>query len=237
MAVGIIVGYADAYMPILDESLLPTGVCTAGTSIENGQGRLYPDEREYIRTSNDTRRRQFTAGRSCAHDALRCLGISALPVLKGKHGEPLWPEGVIGSISHCHDYAAAAVALRRNYAGIGLDVEPAEPLDRDLRLLVCTAAELEMLGRTDIPDIHFWDRIIFSAKESVYKCIYPLAGVFLDFQDIEISFSGKAGQFHASVPAALPARSSLPHEYQGRYVVSSAHLFTALVLDAAALIR
>lgn len=212
------------------DSLFPTGIMTDGAPISESQGTLYPAEIEIIQNSAALRRSQFTAGRTCAHRALLRLGVPESPILKGDHGEPLWPGDIVGSISHCHDYAVAAVGHRRDYMGIGLDIEPAEPLDKELHSQVCTPDEINSFDVLPQLNRHLLERIIFSAKETVYKCFFPLTGRFLDFGDISIMHGETPGEFRAALSGPIPSIQTQTSDLKGRYLLITDHIITAMAL-------
>jgi len=95
--------------------------------------KLFPAEEAVVRTAGPRRRAEFTVGRRCAREALAGLGLPVAPVLAGRAGEPLWPAGVTGSITHCPGYRACAVARAADVAGIGIDAEPDRPRPGDQR--------------------------------------------------------------------------------------------------------
>ena len=97
---------------------------------------------------------------------------------------PLWPDGLVGSLAHDAEVAVAALAARRDFLSVGIDVEPAEPLDPDLLEMVATAKERERIA-----DDPYGGRLLFSVKEAIYKAVYPLDGQFLDHHDVEVSLS------------------------------------------------
>ena len=96
-------------------------------------------------------------------------------------GAPEWPEGVVGSLAHDDEFAVAAVARRGQLLGLGVDVEPAEPLPADVVDLVLSAAEQRKATGDG-----FNQRLVFAAKEAVYKAIHPLDGTPLEYADIEV---------------------------------------------------
>jgi 4'-phosphopantetheinyl transferase EntD len=106
----------------------------------------------------------------------------ALPRTSG--GAPAWPPGVVGSLAHDSRVAVAAVGMGRDVGAIGIDVEPAESLPPELLDLVATPQERLRLG-----DDPYQGRLLFVAKEAVYKAVYPLDQTFLDHQDVQISFA------------------------------------------------
>ncbi|MGX2992805.1 4'-phosphopantetheinyl transferase family protein [Streptomyces sp. JNUCC 64] len=168
-------------------ALLPPGVVVAEAFDDPPGVRLYPEEEAVIARAVDKRRREFTTGRHCARRALAGLGVPAEPLLPGERGAPGWPPGVAGSLTHCEGYRAAAVARARDVASLGVDAEPHGPLPEGVLDSVALPAEstaLAGLARRR-PDVH-WDRLLFSAKETVYKTWFPLTGLWLGFEEARI---------------------------------------------------
>jgi 4'-phosphopantetheinyl transferase EntD len=129
-------------------------------------------------------RRASGAARIVARQLLVRLGFPPCPVPKAASGAPVWPAGIVGSLAHDSCVAVAAVALRHDFAGVGIDIEPAESLPADLVDLVATPSERRNIGA-------YGGRLLFSAKEAVYKAVYPLDQTFLDFHDVEIDFANR----------------------------------------------
>jgi len=129
--------------------LLPPAVAAAestGNPPPDAPG-LFPAEEEALRTAGPRRRAEFAAGRSCARAALAALGVAAGPILPGPAGQPLWPAGVTGSITHCAGYQACAVARVTDVPAIGIDAEPDAPLPAGLIERIATAPELAWISR------------------------------------------------------------------------------------------
>jgi 4'-phosphopantetheinyl transferase EntD len=202
-------------------SLLPPGVAVAEAQLADWTAPIRPEEAALIPNAVEKRRREFAAGRSCARRALTALGWShELSILSGTRGEPLWPAGVVGSITHCKGYCAAAVALADRLQSIGIDAEPNVPLDERVRRGVCTPAEARRRSlRRDVDEA----TILFSAKESVFKAWYPLTGHQLDFQDVEIGLDWTSATF--SVRFLRPEPDV---ELHGSFRVTAALVLTAV---------
>ncbi|MCC5794961.1 MAG: 4'-phosphopantetheinyl transferase superfamily protein [Chromatiales bacterium] len=171
----------------LPGGLLPAA-CAAHLSQDPGSDdpgwpALAPAELEASRSMRPRRAREFHHGRHCARQALARLGLPALPLPQGEDRAPCWPAGVTGSISHSGSWAIAAVALARDLAGLGLDIEPDDPLPLDVHALVCRPGEARRFDGMGTDPA----RLLFSAKESLYKCLWPLTGRFLEFSEIELS--------------------------------------------------
>jgi 4'-phosphopantetheinyl transferase EntD len=150
---------------------------------------LLPPEEAIVARAVDKRRRDFTTGRHCARRALARLGIAPAPLLAGPAGEPLWPAGVVGSITHCAGYRAAAVARTADLATLGIDAEPHEPLPGGVLEVVALPverAQLRHLATAADPAVR-WDRVLFCAKEAVYKAWYPHGRRMLDFDEAQVA--------------------------------------------------
>jgi 4'-phosphopantetheinyl transferase EntD len=129
-------------------------------------------------------RRASGAARIIARELLGRFGHPRQAVPKDPSGAPIWPAGIVGSLSHDSDIAVAAAALRRDIAALGIDVEPAEPLPAELVDIVVTPRE-----RLRLADDPYGGRLVFSAKEAVYKAVHPLDRTFLDHHDVEVDIA------------------------------------------------
>lgn len=153
------------------ERILPGQVASAEAFGDDPSATLFPEERAVIRRAVEARRREFSTARACARAALSKLGRPPVAILPGLRGAPEWPEGVIGSITHCTGYRAAAVALTRDVVTLGVDAEPNEALpDHGMLDIVARAEERARLSdlAAEMPGVR-WDRLLFSAKESVLQ--------------------------------------------------------------------
>ncbi|SFP66637.1 4'-phosphopantetheinyl transferase family protein [Amycolatopsis rubida] len=167
---------------------------------------------------------EFATGRSCARTALRELGAPAGPVGRGPHREPHWPPGIVGSITHCPGYRAAAVARACRVRAIGIDAEPHRPLSPRMFARITSAAERRELAALPWTGAHV-DRIVFSAKESVYKAWFPMTGADLGFTDVRLSLDPLRRRFVVELPAPFaPVR--------GRYAVACGRIVTAVAVPA-----
>jgi len=215
--------------------ILPADVESEECSGEADTAWLFPEEEKIMAHAVESRRREYAAVRNCAHACLRRLGYVPAPILPGVGGAPTWPAGVQGSLTHCAGYAAAAVGSLARISAIGIDAEPDAPLPDGVLDLVATPTERDRLAgiqvETDNPN---WDRLLFSAKEAVYKAWFPLVHEWLDHQEAEILFEPQAGTF-----AALLSRDGLVvngrpiRQVQGRWVRDRGLLITAVVLGPA----
>ncbi|WP_031480813.1 4'-phosphopantetheinyl transferase family protein [Streptomyces bicolor] len=179
------------------EELLPDVVVTveAYGDEEPPNTALYPEEEAVVARAVGKRRREFAVVRSCARRAMEKLGVPAQPILPGERGAPGWPAGLVGSMTHCDGYHAAALVRATDLASLGIDAEPHQTLPQGVLPAVALPAEAERLRRLadDHPVVH-WDRLLFSAKESVYKAWFPLTGKWLDFTEADIEFFADPGE-------------------------------------------
>jgi 4'-phosphopantetheinyl transferase EntD len=190
---------------------------------------LFPGEQAALRTAGPRRRAEFAAGRSCARAALATLGVAAGPILPGPAGQPLWPAGVTGSITHCAGYQACAVARTTDVAAIGIDAEPDAALPAGLIETVATGPERVWISRhaAGRPGV-CWDRLLFSAKEAARKLWYPLTGRWLGFQETAIGLA-TTGTFTVCLPGPDPAGGDRPvTRMTGRWRARDGLIVTAI---------
>ncbi len=187
---------------------------------------LHPAERACVDGTQFRRKLDFATGRVCARRALTRLGATDFPLLMGDKGVPVWPPGVVGSISHCDGCCGAAVARRRQIQGIGLDIERVQGVDEGFRRLVCTPPELDWI-RSMPPTLQTTAAILlFSAKECFYKCQYPLTQQWLGFHDVRITVRPDQQEFEATlITHAKPADIVYS---RGRYIIRDSHVLTGV---------
>lgn len=194
---------------------------------------LFPEELALVGRAVEKRRREFTTVRACARQALADLGRPPSPLLHDARGAPLWPAGIVGSLTHCAGFRGAAVAESCIVRSLGVDAEPNAPLPDGLLETVAQPDEISMLRRLPHAGGHAWDRLLFSAKESVYKTWYPLTGLWLGFEDARISISA-TGTFEARFLVDGPVvDASRVDQLFGRWAARRGLLVTAIVLPAA----
>ncbi|MFY1679505.1 MULTISPECIES: 4'-phosphopantetheinyl transferase family protein [unclassified Streptomyces] len=219
--------------------LLPDTVATVEDfgHDDTGHTPLHPEEEPLVARAVAKRRREFTVVRSCARRAMLRLGVPAQPVLTGERGAPLWPKGLLGSMTHCDGYCAAALVRDTDLASVGIDAEPAAALPDGVLDAVALPSERDRLRRLAEERPHVpWDRLLFSAKESVYKAWFPLTGAWLDFDEADIEFTTgpdrvDRGALRASllVPGPRVGRDRLGR-FDGRWTVRDGLLATVVVV-------
>jgi len=188
------------------------------------ESTMFSDEAAAVAGAAAERRREFGTVRWCARKALRQLGVPAAPIVPDVDRAPRWPVGIVGSMTHCADYRAAVVARSGDLCGIGIDAEPHAALPSDVLDFVLRGEErARVAALADAgPDLH-WDRLVFCAKEAVYKAWFPVTGGWLDFDDVSITV-----RLDGTFGARLSGDG--PHDLDGRWKVDR-----GLILAAASL--
>lgn len=217
------------------ERILPSKVVAAESFGDDPAAELFPQERVIVTWATESRRKEFATGRACARAAMARLGRPAAALLPGPGGAPQWPEGVVGSITHCPGYRAAAAGLTRDVVSLGVDAEPNEALpDQGMLGLIALYEERSRLAElNEIASDICWDRLLFSAKESVYKTWYPLAGCWLGFHSADIVIDPHKGTFTARLLVQGPVVSGAPlSQLNGRWLADQGLLVTTIVVPA-----
>jgi 4'-phosphopantetheinyl transferase EntD len=212
----------------LQQGFGPQVLCDA-VSVDGDPQTLLSAEQPAVALASAARRREFAAGRSCARALLQRLGLPIAPVPAAADRSPIWPAGAIGSIAHSDTLCVVAVARQGELLSLGLDVEPDQPLEADLWSTICTPAELERLLTVPGSERGRAARLLFSAKESVYKCLYPVLRLPLEFHEVEIEVVSGSG-FRARLAGAAAAWSPAP--LPGFHARCEGSLLTGLCLPA-----
>lgn len=194
-----------------------------------------PEEEPLIARSVDKRRNEFITVRHCARVALGELGLPPVPILKGEKGEPCWPDGVVGSLTHCTGYRGAVVGRTDAVRSVGIDAEPHDVLPDGV--LNAITLEEERHEISALPAGLHWDRILFCAKEATYKAWFPLTKRWLGFEDAHVVFDldppdgATTGVFVSKILIDPEALSGPPlTALRGRWSVERGLVLTAIVL-------
>jgi 4'-phosphopantetheinyl transferase EntD len=149
--------------------------------------RLNAGYETFIQNAVVKRKSEFIAGRYCAHQSLAPWEVPDGIIGIGEGRSPVWPAGIVGSISHCHAYALAVTARSDNLFAIGLDVEDvvSEETRNNIQKAVVNQNEMFLLTGSSRPDIVF--TLIFSMKESFFKAAYPHVKFYFDFPAISLT--------------------------------------------------
>lgn len=212
----------------LFRDLFPADVALAWGEIGDATHELLPDEAPLVARAVDKRKREFARGRSCARQALAGLGFERVSVLVGENREPLWPDGVVGSITHDNTLCVVAVGHASRYAGLGVDVEPEGALTPEVAARIWSPAEAERAEEVRALTADSAARLVFSAKEAFYKCQYPLTRTYLGFHDVEVALG--AGTF---VLTLKTDSGHLPRgmRFDGVWRRAGGEIVTAVVFD------
>ncbi|MGS2614130.1 4'-phosphopantetheinyl transferase family protein [Micromonospora sp. LZ34] len=211
--------------------LLPPEVAVAVAGPADWTGQLLPAELACLgERAVETRRRDFTAGRVCARRAMAALGLAPAAVPSAADRSPVWPAGLVGTITHTRGYCAAAAARATEVRSVGMDAERHKELDPGVRRVICLPEEDERCAR--LPAGISWPAVLFSAKETVYKVWHPIVGSWLDFHDALVTIDPEAGTFTARIaPARVHAAAvAAPTTITGRFAVDAGLVRTAAVL-------
>jgi 4'-phosphopantetheinyl transferase EntD len=219
------------------EIVLPRTVAFAEATKLVARSPLPGAEADALGAAAPRRAAEFATGRSLARLALRGLGIREATIARGADREPVWPSGVVGSITHCAGYCAAAVAATEAVASVGIDAEPHGPLPPGILERIALPEEAAWTRANAGAGIH-WDRALFSAKESVFKTWFPLTRRWLDFDGARIAFTTVAsasalasGMFRAELLVAAPTLAGAPvAAFDGRFVIDDSHVVTAIAV-------
>lgn len=209
-------------------ALVGADVAVVETRRAGSPGDLRDEERADLGRASAGRVAEYAAGRRCAHEALAALGVAGGPLRRDRDREPLWPPGVVGSITHCAGYCAAAVAHTTAIRTIGIDAEVHDRLPAGVLGLIALPQEARWIEERAADEI-CWDRLLFSAKEATFKAWYPLARRWLDFDDAHVVFAADAGTFDVTLLVPGPVVGGIElRGFAGRYLVQDGVVLTAI---------
>ncbi|MEM7417150.1 MAG: 4'-phosphopantetheinyl transferase superfamily protein [Gemmatimonadota bacterium] len=160
--------------------------------VDPDDAALFPEESDYVARAVDVRRREFSTARRFAREAMARFGLPPAPLVPDENRAPVWPEGIVGSITHTREHCAVAVARRAEVASIGIDVETIGRASEGIDRLIMVPGEAEpwQSAGFDGPEV---TALVFSAKEAFYKCQFPLTHRMLAFGDVRVRPSGDGG--------------------------------------------
>ncbi|MGW1259836.1 4'-phosphopantetheinyl transferase family protein [Streptomyces sp. NPDC002513] len=218
------------------DSLLPASAVVRETRSFPPEWDLHPEELAVVASSVEKRRREFAEVRRCARDALSVLGQRPASLLLRAKGEPRWPTGVIGSMTHCVGFAGAAVARATDLASLGIDAEPHDVQPDGVLEAIALPPGRALIGRLarEQPSV-CWDRLLFCAKKAVYKTWFPLTRRWLDFDEALIDLRIAAGSAGGSFTARLLVPGIVVDdvrigEFEGRRRLNDGLLATAIAV-------
>jgi len=194
---------------------------------------LHPEEEKISASFGSSKRRaEFSLGRYCAHRALSKFELESVPILRtAETREPYWPASVRGSITHSEGFAAAAVGMTKDVSGIGIDLESlSRVVDFNIRRHVCVDKEQEFMESLTAEQASRYLRIIFSAKESIFKCFFPISQTYLSFQDAAIIIDEKKFEFSFVLSKACSGITSAGFQHSGRFSIKDDLLLTSVYI-------
>ena len=213
------------------DRLLPADVVAEEANDGSLAEPLLTEEATLMHGASPERLREFTIARSCARRALAKLGFPSLPILRGSFREPLWPDSVVGSITHSRGYYAVAVARRERLISIGIDAEVNQPLPRGVLEIIACDEEVDRLNSQHCQSV-CWERALFSAKESVFKAWFPITGRWLGFEDVTVNFKSENNRFRARFLAEKPiVDGRLMASFDGKIIVQAGLIITAVLVE------
>jgi 4'-phosphopantetheinyl transferase EntD len=202
--------------------LFPHGAIAAELREPGDPALLLPAEAACLTSGAvQKRRREFAAGRLCARRAMAEAGIHDFALRVAQDRRPLWPDTLVGSITHTGGLCVAVVAPKTSLAAIGVDSEVVGDVAPDLWATVCAPAELAWLESLPAAERPAAVTLVFSVKEAFYKCQYPVTGEWLNFDDLRVQplhWGARAGAIliHANRRLKIGDVSALP--ILGKYV-------------------
>jgi len=169
-------------------TLFPINIACEVSNNNSNITKVHYKETQIIQNASKHRQREFLEGRNCAHLALAQLNFTeSIAILIGENREPLWPDQMVGSITHCDNYCAAAVTDCKKVLGIGIDAELNKKLPNNLILTTQTKNEINLNKGLILENYeNCINKLVFSAKESAFKFIYPFIQHYINFKDLEV---------------------------------------------------
>ena len=213
----------------------PPGVVGAELRIAGDPSLLLPAETRFLARAVPKRIQEFSAGRLCARRALAQFGFTDYPLTMNDDRRPQWPDTIVGSITHTAEFCGAVVAQRGQFLAIGLDTEIVGRVTPEIWPTICTPEEAAWLHTLGEPEQSRCAALVFSAKESFYKCQYGVTRQWLEFDDVTLSLpsgDARAGYFSLRPRRRIPAleRGTMP--LIGRFEFHGSLVATGVILAA-----
>ncbi len=222
--------------PARDEPLFagmfPRGIEAGAARIRLDIAPRFPIEAKAIAAAVPSRRAEFLAGRELAREMLSRIGVAAVPIPVGHRRMPVWPDGIVGSIAHAGSMCVCAVAPRSRFVALGVDLEPDEALEDAVRPLICTPDELRNTADSLRMSCTSPLRALFSAKESVFKALFPLTRTELEFHQVELRWDREHSSFTPTFHNAPEEVAKHAHHLRGAFRATRGWIATAAWLEA-----
>lgn len=206
-------------------------ICGADVCVEEAfedlPVQLFPEEAKAVADAIASGQREFGTVRRLARRALQRLDMAPVPVVPDAYRAPIWPNGVVGSMTHCEGFRAAALARTSDVLSIGIDAEPDRALPPGVLELISLVVDREAMPTSSEVA---WDRLLFCAKEAVFKAWFPLTRTFLDFHEASVRID-RDGGFEAELLVEGPVIQGRPlRAFHGNWVAARGFVATAIVL-------
>jgi len=208
--------------------------CTVVDVIDRSE-HLVEQEQQLALSMGPSRVNGFSSGRFAARSSLATFGLAAHPLLSGPERDVIWPPSICGSISHCNDISVAVVSQSPELAGLGVDVEVRQTLEEGVLKHVCTGSERTWLQA--LPDTEHWACVLFSIKESLFKCFHPVYRIWIDFHQAEVEIDRDNGRWQATLHPDIVSQMKLVSSNgklpplnqppKGRFMLTGSHVFTS----------
>jgi 4'-phosphopantetheinyl transferase EntD len=213
--------------------LFPQGALTAELRGRADPSALYPEEARHVQKAVRKRTEEFAAGRLCARLLLREFGVQHFAIEVGAHRQPLWPEELVGSITHTAGFCAAVAAPQKCLRSVGIDTEITGSVRANLWRGICTPSETTWLRSLPQSEQLAAATLIFSAKEAFYKCQFFVTQERVGFHDVSVelpAWGEKRGTFKvvANRRIELEHKAALP--LLGRYVFHEQFITSGIAL-------
>jgi len=211
-------------------TLIPNNIACVIIHHSSNSPYVHEEEVQEIRNATNSRILEFLSGRNCAHLAIKKLGDkNHQAILRGKNHEPLWPNNIVGSITHCKGYYAAMVSYEKDNTGIGIDAELNTKLP--IKIIATTQTKNEIVRNKALLNITgniCINKLIFSAKESVFKFIYPFIKCYINFKDVEIVLDFNAKSFSVLFLTPNLIEKFDTSTFIGRFKYNKKHIVTCI---------
>lgn len=191
---------------------------------------LHADEAQFVARAVPKRVREFAAGRACARAALAELQIDNYLLRVGEDREPVWPDGVTGSITHTRGYCGVVACRHNVFRALGIDAEAVDALRPELWRAIATPEEHARLKLLPVAQAALEASVTFSAKEAFFKCQFQITRQWLNFSDVQVSIG--AHTFEITPRRTLQFESIAAAPWRGRYVLEDALVITGIGVPA-----
>jgi 4'-phosphopantetheinyl transferase EntD len=217
------------------ETLAPPAIAIAEgdpTTFEDPRAALLPSEATVVSRAVPPRQTEHAVGRVLARRALADLGHPPSAIPSGSDGAPRWPEGIVGSITHVRTRCAVAVARDTDIRAIGIDLEDDAPLSATVLPEVCDPSERGWLRAQPSADRGWLGKLVFCAKEAVYKLQYPLTKTYLDFDAVTVEVDVRGGTWRATFRTPAAHAFAVDDTLAGRWALRDGLVAAAVWLPA-----